>query len=126
MSTRPPFDNLKVRQAFSHVVDRDAIQKTILGPAGTPAYSWLAPGFPASNREGLKDIQKYDIATAKQLLADAGFPDGKNFPKQTLWLRNAVAARPGGRQRHRRVDQAEPQYRCRGLEQGHARPSWTA
>jgi len=84
----PPFDNLKVRQAFSHVVDRDAIQKSILGPAGTPAYSWLAPGYPGSEREALKDIQKYDVAMAKQLLADAGFPDGKNFPKQTMWLRN--------------------------------------
>lgn len=86
----PPFDNPKVRQAFSHVVDRDAIQKAILGPAGTQAYSWLAPGFPGSQREALKEIQKYDIAAAKQLLADAGFPDGKNFPKQTLWLRNEI------------------------------------
>jgi len=89
--TLAPFDNLKVRQAFSHVIDRDAIQKTILGPSGTPAYSWLAPGFPASNREGLKDIQKFDVAAAKQLLADAGFPNGQNFPKQTLWLRNETA-----------------------------------
>ncbi|MFN8513923.1 MAG: peptide ABC transporter substrate-binding protein [Thermomicrobiales bacterium] len=89
--TKPPFDNIKVRQAFSHVVDRDQIQKSILGPGGTQAYSWLAPGFPASNREGLKDIQKYDVAAAKQLLADAGFANGANFPKQTLWLRNESA-----------------------------------
>ena len=86
----PPFDNLKVRQALSHVVDRDAIQKTILGPAGTQAYSWLAPGFPGSQREAVKDIQKFDVAMAKQLLSDAGFPDGKNFPKQTMWLRNEI------------------------------------
>jgi len=86
----PPFDNPKVRQAFSHIVDRDAIQKSILGPAGTQAYSWLAPGFPGSQREAVKDIQKFDVAMAKQLLADAGFPDGKNFPKQTMWLRNEI------------------------------------
>ncbi|MGI8690494.1 MAG: ABC transporter substrate-binding protein [Thermomicrobiales bacterium] len=86
--TQPPFDNLKVRQAFSHIVDREAIQKTILGPVGSPAYSYLAPGFPGANREGLKDIQKFDVAMGKQLLADAGFPDGKGFPKQTMWLRN--------------------------------------
>ena len=89
--TQAPFDNIKVRQAISHVIDRDAIQKAILGPAGSPAYSWLAPGFPAANGDGLKDIQKYDIATAKQLLADAGFPNGQGFPKQTMWLRNATA-----------------------------------
>jgi peptide/nickel transport system substrate-binding protein/oligopeptide transport system substrate-binding protein len=89
--TKAPFDNIKVRQAFSHVVDRDQIQKTILGPSGTPAYSWLAPGFPASNREGLKETQKFDVAMAKQLLAEAGFADGANFPKQVLWLRNETA-----------------------------------
>jgi len=86
--TKAPFDDLKVRQAFSHVVDRDAIQQQILGPGGKPAYSWLAPGFPAANGDGLKEIQKYDVTLAKQLLAEAGFPDGKDFPKQEFWLRN--------------------------------------
>ena len=89
--TQAPFDNLKVRQAISHVIDRDAIQKAILGPAGSPAYAWLAPGFPAAQGDALKDIQKYDIAAAKQLMADAGFPNGQNFPNQTMWLRNASA-----------------------------------
>jgi peptide/nickel transport system substrate-binding protein/oligopeptide transport system substrate-binding protein len=89
--TKAPFDDIRVRQAFSHVVDRDAIQQQILGPAGRPAYSWLAPGFPASNSEGLKEIQKFDPELAKQLLADAGFPNGEGFPAQELWLRNANA-----------------------------------
>lgn len=86
--TKPPFDNLKVRQAFSHAVDRDAIKEKLLGPAGIPAYSWLAPGFPASNSAGLKSIQNFDPAAAKQLLADAGFPDGKGFPAMEMWVRN--------------------------------------
>jgi ABC-type oligopeptide transport system substrate-binding subunit len=85
--TKAPFDDLRVRQAFSHVIDRDAIASSVLGPQGTPAYSWLAPGFPASDRDGLKSIQNYDVATAKQLMADAGFPDGSGFPKQEMWLR---------------------------------------
>ena len=88
--TKAPFDDLRVRQAFSHAIDRDAIASSILGPQGTPAYSWLAPGFPASDREGLKNIQNFDVATAKQLLADAGFPDGDGFPKQEMWLRAAT------------------------------------
>jgi ABC-type transport system substrate-binding protein len=87
--TTAPFDDIKVRQAFSHVVDRDAIQATLLGPAGRPAYSWLAPGFPASDSEGLAGIQDYDVEKAKALLAEAGYPDGAGFPKQELWLRNA-------------------------------------
>ncbi|MEA2593584.1 MAG: oligopeptide transport system substrate-binding protein, partial [Thermomicrobiales bacterium] len=85
--TKAPFDDKKVRQAWSHAIDRDAIKEQILGPNGTQAYSWLAPGFPASNREGLQDIQKFDPELAKQLLSEAGFPDGAGFPKQQLWLR---------------------------------------
>lgn len=85
----PPFDNLKVRQAISHIVDRATLISKIITPTqGIPAYSFLMPGFPAANSEGLKSIQSYDPAMAKQLLADAGFPNGKDFPKLTLWLRN--------------------------------------
>jgi ABC-type transport system substrate-binding protein len=90
----PPFNDIKVRQAFSHIVDRDTIIKTIITPSqGIPAYSFLMPGFPASNSEGLKGIQNYDPAKAKALLAEAGFPDGKDFPKLILWLRNESQAR---------------------------------
>jgi len=85
--TKDPYKDLRVRQAFSHAIDRDTLQSQILGPLGTPAYSWLAPGFPASNRDGLKDIQAFDAEKGKALLADAGFPDGKGFPKQQMWLR---------------------------------------
>jgi peptide/nickel transport system substrate-binding protein/oligopeptide transport system substrate-binding protein len=85
--TKAPFDNKMVRQAWSHAIDRDTLKSQVLGPNGTPAYSWLAPGFPASQREALQDIQKFDPAMAKDLLSQAGFPDGKDFPKQTRWLR---------------------------------------
>src|SRR5205814_1517810 len=90
----PPFNNVKVRQAFSHVVDRDELIKQIIKPSqGVPAYSFLMPGFPASNSQALKDIQSYDVTKAKQLLAEAGYPGGKGFPKITLWLRNEPPVR---------------------------------
>ncbi|MBA3415064.1 MAG: peptide ABC transporter substrate-binding protein, partial [Chloroflexia bacterium] len=88
--TQAPFDDLRVRQAFSHAVDRDAITTQILGPAGAPAYSWLAPGFPASNSEGLSDIQGFDPERATQLMAEAGFEGGAGFPALTLQVRNPV------------------------------------
>jgi ABC-type oligopeptide transport system substrate-binding subunit len=90
----PPFNNVKVRQAFSHIVPRDDLIKQIIKPTqGIPAYSFLMPGFPAANSDALKGIQNYDPVMAKQLLADAGFPDGKGFPKLTLWLRNEPPVR---------------------------------
>jgi ABC-type transport system substrate-binding protein len=85
--TKAPFDNLQVRQAWSHAIDRDTLKEQVLGPNGTQAYSWLAPGFPASQREALQDIQKFDPAMAKDLLSQAGYPDGEGFPAQTMWLR---------------------------------------
>ncbi len=85
--TKAPFDDLKVRQAFSHVVNRDAIKQQILGPLGNPAYSFLAPGFPASNMDELAPIQEFNPERARELLAEAGYPDGEGFPKQELWLR---------------------------------------
>jgi ABC-type transport system substrate-binding protein len=81
---KEPFTDLKVRQAFSHVLDRDTMQQQIWGRQAIPAPSFLAPGFPASNTEQLAPIQNFDPDKGKQLLADAGFPDGKGFPKLTL------------------------------------------
>lgn len=83
-----PFDQLEVRQAFSHAIDRDALKAQILGPAGVPAYSWLAPGFPAANGEELSSIQNFDPAKAKELMAAAGFSDPSTFPPQVLQVRN--------------------------------------
>ena len=48
------------------MIDRDALIKQIIKPSqGIPAYSFLMPGFPASNSEGLKDIQNYDVAAGQ-------------------------------------------------------------
>jgi ABC-type transport system substrate-binding protein len=41
-----PFNNLKVRQAFAHSCDRDAIISALLAPLATPAYGYLMPGYP--------------------------------------------------------------------------------
>src|SRR5579883_219786 len=82
-----PFNNLKVRQAFSHVIDRDALTRSVLAGDGVPAYAMLPPGFPGWNENELKGIQAYNPALGAKLLAEAGYPNGKGFPHLTLILR---------------------------------------
>jgi peptide/nickel transport system substrate-binding protein/oligopeptide transport system substrate-binding protein len=90
----PPFDDMRVRQAFGHIVDRDTLIQSIITPSqGIPAYSFLMPGFPDANSEGLKDIQSFNPERARELLAEAGYPNGEGFPKLTLWLRNESTTR---------------------------------
>src|SRR5262249_33494806 len=94
----PPFNDVSVRLAFAKSLDRESIVKNIIGPRlAIPAYSFLMPGFPASDTKGvLHPIQAYDCPAAKELFAKAGFADGKGFPAIELKLRgetDAVAAR---------------------------------
>jgi peptide/nickel transport system substrate-binding protein/oligopeptide transport system substrate-binding protein len=86
----PPFNDLNVRKAFAHAVDREAIVTNVYGEIkAMPAYAMLMPGYPSSDTEGvLQEYQAYDCDAAKQYLADAGFPDGEGFPPQEMWLRN--------------------------------------
>jgi len=90
----PPFNDVRVRQAFGHIVDRDSLIKNIITPTqGIPAYSFLMPGFPGSNSQALSSIQSYDPEKARALLAEAGFEGGAGFPKLELWLRSEAPVR---------------------------------
>lgn len=90
----PPFDNLDVRKAFAHAVDRESIVANVYGEVkAMPAYAMLMPGFPSSSTNGeLNEYQAYNCDLAKEHLATAGFPEGEGFPALTLWLRNEAPA----------------------------------
>jgi len=89
----PPFNDLRVRQAIAKAIDRDTIIKKVVGRQGMAAYSFLMPGFPDANSAALKQEfpNVYDVKAAQKLLADAGYPGGKGFPAQEMWLRNEPA-----------------------------------
>ena len=92
--TVKPWDNLKVRQAISHALDRDAMIQVIYSGLGQPAYGMLPPGIPGYPGDALNETQKYDPELAKKLLAEAGYPDGKGFPEVELWYKTYEEALP--------------------------------
>ena len=70
----PPFNDPKVRQAMKLVIDRQALVDTALLGFGVPGND--NPILPSSPDAYSKDVMKRDVAKAKQLLAEAGHPDG--------------------------------------------------
>ena len=85
-TTEPPFDNIKVRQAISHAINRQALSQIVLRNTGTPAYTMLPPKFPGSAGKFVRSIQAYDPALSKLLMAEAGYPGGKGFPEIEFWI----------------------------------------
>jgi len=80
------FNNKLVRQALCYALDREKLCKYTLKNSGFPAkYGIVPPGTGTYNSELIKGFT-YEPEKARQLLADAGFPNGKNFPKITLQL----------------------------------------
>ncbi len=74
---RSPTDNLKLRWALSLAVDRDKLNATVLQGANVSAYSITPPDtmgyYPPR-------LFQYDPDRARQLLAEAGYPDGAGMP----------------------------------------------
>ena len=74
---QPPLDDVRVRKALSMSIDRAAICTHVLKAGQLPAYHFVPPdtgGYTSQARV------TYDIAAAKTLLAEAGYPDGEGFP----------------------------------------------
>ena len=78
--TKPPFDDIRVRKAFMHAIDRKAIKETMYpGDLGKVASSCVPPGY-----FGHVPMQfpEHNVELAKKLLAEAGYPNGitiKNY-----------------------------------------------
>lgn len=91
-NTRPPFDNILVRQAIAHAIDRQAIIDGAMFGLGTPIGTHFAPHHPAYVAETI-NTYPHDLDKAKELLAEAGFADGIDA---TLQLPPPTYARRGG------------------------------
>ncbi len=83
--TKAPFTDPRVRRALALAVDRDALSQKVLNGAFLTASAIVPPdcgGYVSSTRLNL------DYAEARRLLAEAGFPGGKNFPSIPVQVLN--------------------------------------
>ena len=87
----PPFDNVKVRKALAHAINRQEIIDGAMFGYGTPIGTHFAPHHPAYL--DLTGNSNYDPELSKKLLKEAGFPDGF---ETTLKLPPPAYARKGG------------------------------
>ena len=77
---RPPFDNLKVRLAINHAINKAEIVERLYQGLGIPAKNPIPPTL--WSYDDSIEAHAYDPELARQLLAEAGYPDGF---ETTLW-----------------------------------------
>jgi len=79
-----PLSRKKVRQAINYGFDRVKMMMYLRNSIGTPAYSGFVPkGLPSFDSASVQGYS-YQPAKARQLLMEAGYPDGKNLPPVRL------------------------------------------
>ena len=76
-TAKPPFDNIKVRQAFAQAFDRDAWVRDVFQGLALPTQTFIPPGFPGYEKS---DQWAFNADAAKKSLADAGFADVSKLP----------------------------------------------
>ncbi|MGK0297468.1 MAG: oligopeptide transport system substrate-binding protein [Gammaproteobacteria bacterium] len=80
-TTIPPFDNVLVRRALSMAIDRKMITDNVVKGGRRPAHAFTPPDIAGYTT---KARIEFDPDQAKQLLAEAGYPNGEGFPTAEL------------------------------------------
>lgn len=100
---KPPFDDLRVRQAFSLALERRSLTDFVLRGGQEAAFSFIPP---ASGHRPASFLRE-DAIEAQRLLAEAGYPGGQGFPKIT-YIYNTLET-------HRQIAEALQQMWKRNL-----------
>jgi oligopeptide transport system substrate-binding protein len=74
---RPPLDDARVRRALAMAIDRETLTRTVMQNSVVPAYSITPPGTLGYEPPVLLG---YDPDKARELLAEAGYPNGEGWP----------------------------------------------
>lgn len=84
--------NKKLRQALAHLVDTQAEIELLRNGRGRKLQSIVPTEIPGNERDTGATYYGYDVAQAKRLLAEAGYPDGKGLPPLNIIYGGATAA----------------------------------
>lgn len=79
----PLMDNKQLRQALAMAIDRELLCEQVLGGRAIPLASYWPKGTPIGDK--LQDIP-YDVEKAKELLAEAGFPNGEGLKELVFYI----------------------------------------
>ncbi len=79
---KPPFDDPKVREAFSYGTNRDAWVSDILKGLGSPTLTWIPKGFPGYDET--EDRWQYDVEKAKATIAESTYGSFESLPEIVL------------------------------------------
>jgi oligopeptide transport system substrate-binding protein len=80
-STHAPFDDVRVREALALAIDRERVSRDHLGGATEPAGKFLPEAMSGEKPVVDKaELLEQDITRARELLTEAGFPNGEGFP----------------------------------------------
>jgi oligopeptide transport system substrate-binding protein len=92
--TRPPLNNKLVRKALALAIDREGLIRNVLRAGQKPTTGFTPPG--AGQGYLPPDVLGFRPDEARRLLAQAGFPDGKGFPKFEILINTLEAHRTIG------------------------------
>ena len=80
-TSREPFDDVRVREALALAIDRERVSRDDLGGATEPAGKFLPEAMSGEKPVVDKaELLEHDVNKARELLAEAGYPDGEGFP----------------------------------------------
>ena len=81
-TARPPFDDAKIRQAFSYAIDKDKIIDLVLKGVVSKAEGILPPGMPGY-KDNIKGLD-FNVELAEKLIAESKYGNVSNLPTITL------------------------------------------